>query len=580
MQLTSWLDRPLVLTATFALLLTGALGGLHAVSTGAGCTSLVVASSLEKATLLQQAAGDFNSQGSQVGSGCIHVRVEPVASGDAEQGLLGDWPRQLGERPDVWSPAATAWILLSHQHRQARGLPPIADTDSPSLFQSPLVVAMPEPMARAMGWPDHPIGWSEIYQLAQDPNGWARYGHPEWGAFRLGKTSPDVSTSGLHSLIGTYFAASGKTSDLTEQDLRDAKVTSFVKAVESSVVHYGDTAFTFLTNLRAADQRDTSLSYVSAVAVEEKEVWNYNRGNVTGDPSLGPTSLPPRIPLAAVYPREGTLFADHPFAVLDGNWVSPAKRRAADRFLSYLSSPSRQRAFQAQGFRDRFGVAGAEISSRYDLDPRKPSTVLRLPSPPVLAAVQASWDTLRKRARLLIIVDLSAAVGAPALAAMRSPLIASLSELGDDDEVGLWETPGSGAGFDQVVSVAPLAADRGLLKSSIDGLSPANHAAAVIDAVKAGSASLGGTEFDSSRIQAIILISAGRGLDPVQVDPLLRQLLAQPAGRLIRVFTVADGNQPDTTTLARIALASGAGYYRANSPGAFHDLLLAVLSNF
>lgn len=580
MQPKPWLDRPLVLTAAFAILLTGGLGGLHALSAGAGCATLVVASSLEKAALLQQAAADFNARESQAGSACARVSVEPVASGQAEQALLAGWPGRIGERPDVWSPAASAWLALSYQHRQARGLPPIVDAASPSLLQSPLVVAMPEPMARAIGWPDRPVGWSEIYQLAKDPLGWARYGHPEWGAFRLGKTNPDVSTSGLHSLIGTYFAASGKTSDLTERDLGDGKVTSFVTGVESSVVHYGDTAFTFLTNLRAADQRDASLGYVSAVAVEEKEVWNYNRGNVTGDPAAGPMSLPPRIPLAAVYPREGTLFADHPFAVINAPWVSAAKRRGADRFLSYLLSETRQRAFQAQGFRDRFGVAGAEISTRYDLDPGKPSAVLRLPSPPVLAAIQASWRVLRKQARLLIIVDVSAAVGAPALAAMRSPLIASLSELGDDDEVGLWVTPGSAAAFDQSVSIAPLAAGRARLKSGVDGLSPAPRAAALADAVQAGSASLGGSGFDSSRIQAIVLISAGRGLDAGQVDPLLRRLLAQPADRVIRVFTVADGDHPDTTTLTRIALASGAGYYRASSPGAFHDLLLSVLSNF
>ena len=38
--------------------------------------------------------------------------------------------------------------------------------------------------------------------------------------------------------------------------------------VEKSIVHYGDTTLTFLTNLQAADDAGRGLTYVSAVAVE------------------------------------------------------------------------------------------------------------------------------------------------------------------------------------------------------------------------------------------------------------------------------------------------------------------------
>ena len=55
----------------------------------------------------------------------------------------------------------------------------------------PLVFAMPKPMAEALGWPGKAIGWAELAELAADPKGWAKYGHPEWGAFKLGKTNPN-----------------------------------------------------------------------------------------------------------------------------------------------------------------------------------------------------------------------------------------------------------------------------------------------------------------------------------------------------------------------------------------------------
>ena len=62
---------------------------------------------------------------------------------------------------------------------------------------TPLVIAMPKPMADALGYPETPIGWADIARLATSDEGWAAYGHPEWGAFKLGKTNPNFSTSGL-----------------------------------------------------------------------------------------------------------------------------------------------------------------------------------------------------------------------------------------------------------------------------------------------------------------------------------------------------------------------------------------------
>ena len=93
----------------------------------------------------------------------------------------------------------------------------------------PLVIAMPRPMAEAMGWPAKQIGWRDLFELAQDPDGWARYGHPEWGAFKLGKTNPNFSTSGLNALIGEYYAATGTSSDLTVDAIHDPRVVRFVQ---------------------------------------------------------------------------------------------------------------------------------------------------------------------------------------------------------------------------------------------------------------------------------------------------------------------------------------------------------------
>jgi Ca-activated chloride channel family protein len=163
----------------------------------------------------------------------------------------------------------------------------------------PFFLAMPEPMVKALGWPDAAIGWADLLRLANDPDGWGAKGHPEWGAFKLGKTNPNISTTGLSATVGVFVAATGTSSGLTLDTLKDPRVREFVTGVEKSIAHYGDTALTFLTNLQRADDAGSALGYVGAVTVEEKSVADYNNGNPTGDLDAAGRHGNPKVPLAA-----------------------------------------------------------------------------------------------------------------------------------------------------------------------------------------------------------------------------------------------------------------------------------------
>src|SRR5206468_9778151 len=127
------------------------------------------------------------------------------ASGAAERALRRDWADERLPKPHVWSPAAKTWLVLLTQHRTDDGREDILPRVANSLMQSPLDIAMPESLASALPTPGK-IGWDDIYALARDPQGWARYGKP-WGPFKFGKTDPTTSTSGLHALIGVNYAA-------------------------------------------------------------------------------------------------------------------------------------------------------------------------------------------------------------------------------------------------------------------------------------------------------------------------------------------------------------------------------------
>jgi Ca-activated chloride channel family protein len=212
----------------------------------------------------------------------------------------------------------------------------------------------------------------------------------------------------------------------------------------------------------------------------------------------------------------------------------------------------------------------------FDLNPAKPNLVLP-PTGQVIASIQASWSKLRKPARVLIVVDVSASVGGGRLAAFKAPLSDALGELTTGDQVGLWQAPGAAQPFDELVPVGPLATTQSPIKAKIQAMRVANGEAAFVDVVQGGVADLR-SSYDPKRIDAIVLLSPGTGATGTQVEALLLNLRNQPVDQSIHVFTVAYGDHPDLTTLKRIALASGAGYY--NAAGSFHDLMIQVLSNF
>ena len=516
-----------------------------------------------------------------VGYQCVDVTVSRKASGAAEQALARGWNEAIdGPRPDAWLPAAITWILLLDYHH-----PNLVEPDPPSLFRSPLVIGMPREMAIKLGWPGQDIGWSTLLQLASNQTGWSTYGRPDWGAFQLGKTNPNTSTSGLHALIATYFAASGKIRDLSSATLVDPGVRAFAMGVEQPVVHYGDTVSNFLLNLQQADDEGRALSYVSAIAMEEKQIWDYNQGNPTGDPAkLGQHPLP-KVPLVAIYPKEGTLPADHPYAVLNAPWVTPAKQQAAQAFLQYLQRPDIQQRFQDAGFRNQRGTPGPAIKQANGMLPDRPGAYLELPTGQVIADVQASWNAIRKRARVLIVIDRSAfAVDDDAMKLAQS-VDDGLKQLAADDMAGAWAVPtaaGAPQPYAELVPLQPVATQRAEMRAAIAALRPSADAVALYRSVARAVANLKSSA-DPLKINAVLLVSAGRSSDPADADRFttLAELSAMASqGPGIHVFTVAYGKNPDRQVLRLVALAGKGAYYDASVPQSLARALTAVLTSF
>ena len=593
------MKRAIAAAITVALLagLTASLAGAQDLPDPGDCVAVDVATSPEKFDLLTNLANRFNRTDAEAGGDCIFVRVQRKASGEGASLVTRDWPRPgvNGPRPVVWSPASSAWGQVVNQRRENQGKPQIVPPGKP-IQLTPLVIAMPEPMAEALGYPDTPIGYSDILRLANDPAGWGAYGHPEWGPFRLGKTNPNFSTSALHATIAQYYAATGKTSGLTLEDLNRPDVQDFARGVESAVVHYGDTTLTFLNNLYRADARGTALNYVSAVAVEEKSVIDYNKGNPDGILEPGERAEPPRVQLVAIYPKEGTLFSDSPYFVLDAPWVTAKEKQAAKRFEDFIQQrPNQERVLQF-GFRpgNPQVAIGKPIVAKNGVDPNQPQTTLEQPAPPVMVGLIDEWGRNRKAARVLLVVDVSGSMGDPAGGGRETKLdlakraaISALDEFKPEDEVGLWIfstniSQTEPTDYLEVEPIAPIGANREAIARRIRDLFPTNGTP-LYTVTKAADDELL-QSFDPDRINAVVLLTDGRNEDDRNTDlqALLRTLRSRNEGneRPVRVFPIAYGADADLGTLQRIAESTNAAVYNASDPKTIEKVFLAVVSNF
>ena len=137
--------------------------------------TLTLVASPEKAQLIKELAADYMASGRRVGGRCTKIVVSSKSSGEAMAALARGWRKSIdGPRPDVWSPASSAWVRLLQQrtaNTNRAGLKLVLK-DSSSIAATPLVVAMPRPMAKALGWPNRQLGWTNLLRLSRNRQGW------------------------------------------------------------------------------------------------------------------------------------------------------------------------------------------------------------------------------------------------------------------------------------------------------------------------------------------------------------------------------------------------------------------------
>jgi Ca-activated chloride channel family protein len=591
--------RPTALVAAACVLLVLALGvggfvaffnqPAKSLACRSGSLPLHVIVSPDQAGVVTQAAAEYERRRPAVDDRCVDVQVRATDSVEAVAALSTGWDEATkGPRPDVWVPASSAWALQAGLRQQAAKQPSmIPIEEAPKLATTPMVMAMPKPMAEALGWPRRSLGWQDMLGAVTNPQGWAAFGRPEWGAFKLGKTDPNLSTPGLEALIGAVFAATGQTSELSVETLqqREDQLRQVILGLERAPGQDADTPATFLANLRQADQAGQALQFVSAVPLDEKSVWDYNRGNASGLDEAGDQERP-KVPLVALYPREGTLEADHPWVVLQAPWVDEAKRRAAAGFLDYLRSEPIQVLFQQAGFRSSAGTAGPQLSQANGLLPDQPSRVLAPPSPKVVAATLESWNAARKRSNVLAVYDVSGSMkeevpgtgGRTKMDVVKQAAGQALGLFAPETNLGTWLFSSNLAGNRDWVESVPIGPTnarlpngklrRQVLAEALARLQATNGDTGLYDTTLAAFRAVK-RSYAPDRLNIVVLLTDGINDDPtggIGRAELLQRLKAEQGNTPVRIITVAYGANADVESLRLISQATGGLAYVSRDP--------------
>jgi hypothetical protein len=245
------------------------------------------------------------------------------------------------ERPDLISPASTLQIsLLEDLSASKFGAPVVrrsqGETCRPVLMSPVVLVAWKERADVLWGADAGPDLWQRLREAAIDPQGWSAYGHPEWGYVKYSHTNPLKSNSGFQAILLKTYAFLGKTGGLTSADiLGNPEYQQWFAEYEGAISNFGDSTGTYMREIIAyGPSLYDMVTVYEATMIEHAEnaVGRYGE-------------------LVVFYPP-ATSMSDHPFCVLQAEWVTPDKARGAQQFLDFLTTREMQElALLEHGFR-------------------------------------------------------------------------------------------------------------------------------------------------------------------------------------------------------------------------------------
>lgn len=534
----------------------------------------------ESESYLAQAIEDFNNayregrnpltgEALQAGEPVIFVNGQPGSSGTVAQGIVNAFiaPNNANvAQPTIFAPSVSHWLgLVNFQSgRQVFDL-----ANAPATANAPVVMAIWESRLQALqaANPDEAIGWSHLLEVLNNPDGWQAYGiDTDRKTVYYGHTDPFVSSTALSTLIAEYYASAEAigmdTNRLTLDIIRDPEVQDGVRSIESLIRHYSRRTTEFKEYIAQGPD------YLDFVALEENDLIFINQGK---------TEFNPPEPLIALYPAEGTFWHEHPFAIVQADWVSDEQAEAARIFTDYVLSVPVQEQVLANGFRpvNPDVPIGYPIVPELGVDPEQPLTVLRVPDDEVISAIQESWSFVKKQSDIWLVIDVSGSMFGDKIDQAKEAAINFIEQTESTNRVGLITFSSR---TNVVVPMDTVETNRAALTSAIRALQ-ADGDTALYDALFESIDLM--SEGEGDRIRAVILLSDGANTvdSRSRQDAVDRILEERDELNPVVVIPIAYGGDADIATLNAIARASSTKV-QSGDPNEINTLLELIASYF
>jgi hypothetical protein len=542
-----WPRIPAAVGAGLALVLLGVVALRFVSASASGCAGglpLRIAATPEIAAVLTDIADDWMATDPKVDGQCVNATVESVPSPTIASRLTVYAGKGIdisaaaeptpaeSSLPAVWVPDSTAWL------KRVETIDNTVFAAGPeSIASSPIVLAMPEAAAKAVGWPNTALPMTSLQaQIAS-------------GAIKLGISEPRRETAGL--VAAMLLADTIATSD----DDLPSLLTTLRGVVKTSST--GELLRTFSARMNAG-------------TASEQAVLAFDAGNPPA--KLAPVTLNPVTPVL-----------DYPYAVRAGN--SQQVAQAAALFRDALTQPSATAKFSAKGFRTPDGRVGPGFPSSTARD-QNPQTVVAVLDPARIKRALDLWTAANSPARALLVLDLTSSMAQVApdgtqtrAQAMVAAARASLDLLGPSSRAGLWtfaDTNQSALPIDDLTADQRDAFDRKLSSLAVSDTDQAG----LYDALVAGYRTLK-DGYDPGRPNLMIVLTDGGNGDTsaralAQFDQSVQMLADQI--KPVRVVLVGIGTDAaGSANLQDIAHVVGGGYAPLSSPAQIKPILLTAL---
>ncbi|MFG2057040.1 substrate-binding domain-containing protein [Micromonospora sp. NPDC048930] len=541
-----------------------------------GKIQLSLAAAPEIAPAIKGAADQWVSDGAAVGGTCIAVNVTSAESVDVAAAVASKHGATLAGvgqasgtavTPDVWVPDSSSWLL----RLKSGGATAFAPANGSSIARSPVVVAVPEPVATRFGWPDKKLGWADLLrQVTSDK------------PLRAGIVEPTQDAAALSGLLSLTAAANS-----TGNPPGDPKASeAMVGALRALATNRSSLRQDLLARFPRSSDPTAIANGLGAAALSEEDVIAYN-------------STKPPIPLAALYLEPSPMPLDYPFAVLPG--IEPAKASAAKVLFEVLTTPGFKNRLAAQslrapdgnwgqGFKAPQGAPSPANGGGSAVPPTGQGGAADL-DPVAIQQATSFWSVATQSGRMLSVIDVSGSMKqkvATANGATREQVTVAaatqgLSLFDDSWSIGLWTFSTNLQGsqdYRQLVPIRPLSGNRRALQQGLASIRPSSGNTGLFDTLLAAYKTVQ-QDWEPGKVNSIVLFTDGKNDDDngISQKQLIDQLkkIRDPE-QPVQLIIIGIGNDVSKAELDPITAITGGRTFVTIDPTKIGEIFLQAIA--